>query len=58
MPVEDSLIDGKIENTHTARENVKIKSLKNNLNVSLEHLMGSSITINTKSIWDGNNRCR
>ena len=53
MPVEDSLIGGKIENTNTARENVK-KTLKNKLNVSPEHLIGSSITINTKSIRDGN----
>ena len=30
------------------------KTLKNKLNVSPEHLIGSSITINTKSIRDGN----
>ena len=53
MPVEDSLIGGKIENTNTARENVK-KTLKNKLNVAPEHLIGSSITINTKSICEGN----
>ena len=53
MPVEDSLINGKIENTNTARENVK-RTLKTKLNVSPEHLIGSSITINTKSIRDGN----
>ena len=53
MPVEDSLIVGKIENTNTARENVK-KTLKNKLNVSPDLLIGSSITINTKSIRDGN----
>jgi len=53
MPVEDSLIGGKIENTNTARENVK-KTLKNKLNVAPEHLIGSSITINTKSIREGN----
>ena len=53
MPVEDSLIGGKIENTNTARENVK-KTLKNKLNVSPDLLIGSSITINTKSIRDGN----
>ena len=53
MPVEDSLIGGKIENTNTARENVKI-TLKNKLNVSPEHLIGSSITINSKSIHDSN----
>ena len=53
MPVEDSLIGGKIENTNTARENVK-KTLKNKLNVAPEHLIGSSITINTKSICAGN----
>ena len=53
MPVEDSLIGGKIENTNTARENVK-KVLKNKLNVSPDLLIGSSISINTKSIRDGN----
>ena len=53
MPVEDSLIGGKIENTNTARENVK-KVLKNKLNVSSDLLIGSSISINTKSIRDGN----
>ena len=53
MPVEDSLIGGKIENINTARENVK-KTLKNKLNVSHDLLIGSSITINTKSIRDGN----
>ena len=53
MPVEDSLIGGKIENTNTARENVK-KTLKNKLNISLELLIGSSITLNTKSICDSN----
>ena len=53
MPVEDSLIGGKIENTNTARENVK-KTLKNKLNVSPDLLIGSSISINTKSIRDGN----
>ena len=53
MPVEDSLIGGKIENINTARENVK-KTLKNKLNVSQDLLIGSSITINTKSICDGN----
>ena len=53
MPVEDSLIVGKIENTNTAWENVK-KTLKNKLNVSPDLLIRSSITINTKSICDGN----
>ena len=53
MPVEDSLIGGKIENTNTTRENVK-KTFKNKLNVSPDLLIGSSITINTKSIRDGN----
>ena len=37
MPVEDSLIGGKIENTKTARENVK--ALKNKLNVSPDLLI-------------------
>ena len=49
MPVEDSLIGGKIENTNTARKNVK-KTLKNKFNVSPDLFIGSSITINTKSI--------
>ena len=53
MPVEDSLIGGKIKNINTARENVK-KTLKNKLNVSHDLLIGSSITINAKSIRDGN----
>ena len=53
MPVKDSLIGGKIENTNTARENEK-KTFKNKLNVSLEHLTGSSIKINTKLICNGN----
>ena len=53
MPVEDSLIGGKIENTNTARENVK-KTLKNKLNVSPDLLPESSITINTKLIRDSN----
>ena len=53
MPVEDSLIGGKIENINTARENYK-ETLKNKLNVSSDLLIGSSITINTKSIHDGN----
>ena len=59
MPVEDSLIGGKIVNTNTARENVK-ETLKNKLNVSPEHLIGGSITItiNTKSIRDGNTPVR
>ena len=53
MPVEDSLIGGKIENTNMSRENVK-KTLKKKLNVSPDLLFGSSITNNTKSICDGN----
>ena len=52
MPVEDSLIGGKIENTNMARENVK-KNFKNKLNVSPDLLIESSITIiNTKSIHE------
>ena len=53
MPLKDSLIGGKIENTNTARENEK-KTFKNKLNVSLEHLTSSSIKINTKLICNGN----
>ena len=53
MPNEDSLIDGKIEHTNTARENVK-KTLKTKLNVSPDLLIGSSIMINSKSIRHGN----
>ena len=53
MPNEDSLIDGKIEHTNTARENVK-KTLKTKLNVSPDLLIGSSIMINTESIRHGN----
>ena len=52
MPVKDSLIGGKIENTNPARENVKI-TLKTKLNISLELLIESSITINMKSIQYG-----
>ena len=50
MPVEDPLIGSKIENTNTARENIK-KTLKTKLDISPDLLIGSSITINTKSIW-------
>ncbi len=53
MPVEDSLIGGKIENMNMARENVK-KTFKTKLKVSPNLLIGSSITINTKLICDCN----
>lgn len=53
MPVEDSITNGKIENMNTARENVR-KTLKNKLNVTPDTLVGSTISINTKSIREGN----
>ena len=51
MPIEDSIIGGEIENSQGKS---KKKTLKNKLNVSLEHLISSSITINTKLIRNGN----
>ena len=53
MPVEDSLINGKIENMNTARDNVR-KTLKDKLNVTPDTLVGSTISINTRSIREGN----
>ena len=53
MPVEDSLVNGKIENMNTARDNVR-KTLKDKLNVTPDTLVGSTISINTRSIREGN----
>ena len=53
MPVEDSITNGKIENMNTARDNVK-KTLKDKLNVTPDTLVGSTISINTRSIREGN----
>ena len=56
MPVEESLIGNKIENTNTARENVK-QTLKTKLNVQSDLLYGSTITLNTRAIREGNVPC-
>ena len=53
MPVEDSIANGKIENMNTARDNVK-KTLKDKLNSTADTLVGSTISINTRSIREGN----
>ena len=53
MPVEDSILNGKIENMNTARDNVR-KTLKDKLNVTPDTLVGSTILINTRSIREGN----
>ena len=53
MPVEDSLVNGKIENMNTARDSVR-KTLKDKMNVTPDTLVGSTISINTRSIREGN----
>ena len=53
MPVEDSLVSGKIENMNTARDSVR-KTLKDKMNVTPDTLVGSTISINTRSIREGN----
>ena len=53
MPVEDSILNGKIENMNTARDNVR-KTLKDKLNVTPDTLVGSTILINSRSIREGN----
>ena len=53
MPIEDSTINGKIENFNTARDNIKA-TLKTKMNVAPDTLIGSTISINSKSIRDGN----
>ena len=53
MPIEDSITNGKIENMNTARDNVK-KTLKDKWNITPDTLVGSTISINTRSICEGN----
>ena len=53
MPVEDSIVNCKIENMNAARDNVR-KTLKDKMKVTPDTLVGSTISINTRSIREFN----
>ena len=57
MPIEESLIKNKVENPTAAIGKTSKKHLCVKMNIHLEILFGSRITLNMKAIDDGNAPC-